>query len=437
MKKTVLDSEKRFVLLLVLASFVLYLSWSLITPFGQAPDEVLRFDIVDFIYKYRQLPVAGDPRLLYGGYGATYAAMPFLSYMVSAFFCIFAKAIGIHLPAYIISRQVSVLSGVITVFFTYKIGAKLFRKSFARYFLPVFLAFLPQFSFANSYTNQDSFMMMLSAVTVYLWIRGIETQWDLKTVVLTGVVSGLMLLTYLNGYVLVVATLLIVLLTHPQKRSPEFFKKLLLCIGILLLISGWFFIRNAYYYHGDIFGLSTTTKISETKAAMGYKPSELISKLSIRHGLGGLLVFTNWPSTSFVSFWADFGNMEITLNPYYYLAIFALMLISFIGLSYRFLQKKREGIASLFSNKLAITFLFVIFGAFALHVYYSLNCDFQPQGRYLFPAIIPIVILMTKGFEQFFSQKRIRLFYKVVAASFILLDFYTLYLILFQRYFVL
>lgn len=40
--------------------FFFYLSWVLIIPFGKAPDEPLRFDIVKFIAQYHRLPVAGD-----------------------------------------------------------------------------------------------------------------------------------------------------------------------------------------------------------------------------------------------------------------------------------------------------------------------------------------------------------------------------------------
>lgn len=45
----------------------LYLIWSIILPFNQGPDEYHRYDVANFIYTYKEFPVAGDNRLYYGG----------------------------------------------------------------------------------------------------------------------------------------------------------------------------------------------------------------------------------------------------------------------------------------------------------------------------------------------------------------------------------
>ena len=435
MKRLLSTQDNRFIFLLLCCLVVYYLSWALIIPFGMAPDEAQRFDIVRFIVDYRQLPVAGDIRLHYDGYGSTYAANPILSYILSAGLCIVSKSCGFTVPLYIVSRLISVASGVTTVFFSFKISQKLFPDSFAKYFMPVFLAFIPQFSFINVYTNQDAFMIMLSSVTVYLWLRGLETNWDYKTVVSISIVTGLMLLTYINGYILVLATLFIVLISYKNKLTTDFAKKFLLCLCILLLISGWFFIRNACLYNGDILGLKITSQIQQQKAISGFRPSDLVPLHFLKHGFGSLLFKTDFVQITFISYWADLENMNITLNPYYYLYILILSLIAFVGLSAKFIIKKQQGIKALLDNKFVLALVFTCVSAFSLHAYYSLCCDYQPQGRYMFPGLISTVVLMIIGFEGFFSVKIKNIFYKFVAMTFILLNIWSVYISLFQHYF--
>lgn len=416
----------------------LYFSWAVIIPFGRAPDEVLRFDVVHFIVRYHALPVAGDPRLLYDGNGATYAAMPDFSYILSAGLCLFVvKLLGIPAPLYLVSRMISVASGVAAVYFVCRIARKLFPHSDARFFLPVFFAFIPQFSFICSYTNQDAFMVMLSAATIDLWLLGARNGWQTRTVILLSIVTGLMLMTYLNGYILVLATLIFMLCTYKEKTSPVFLRKLLIAVGIILLVSGWFFIRNAALYHGDLLGLRVTAGIQEVKAIPGHRPSQVAPITYLKHGLGSLLVGTDFVGTAFISYWADFENMNITLNPYYYLYILVLCVLAFVGLSGAFMKKKcREGLRALVSNPFVLALLVTAAGAFALVVYYSLFGDYQPQGRYAFPGLVATVILLVYGFENFFTGRGKAMFYKFVACTFVLLNIWSVYISLFEHYYI-
>jgi len=48
--------------------------------------------------------------------------------------------------------------------------------------------------------------------------------------------------------------------------------------------------------------------------------------------------------------------------------------------------------------------LICIVGTVGLSISYSYGRDFQPQGRYCMPALLPIVLIVTKGLEGLFSK---------------------------------
>lgn len=434
MNRALSRRDKWFLVLLLGGAFVLYLSWVLIIPFGEAPDERLRFDIPDFIAKYHALPLAGDSRLFYGGYGQTYAALPYLSYMISGGLCLLAKAVGLPVAGYIVARMVSVFSGLITLYFVFRIAGEMFPDRITRYFIPVFLAFTPQFTFINVYTNQDAFMIMLSAVIIYLWTQGLRTNWDWHTVIATGIACGLMMLTYVNGYVLILSTLFIVLISYRGKNTRTFWLKFLLCAVIIMAVCGWFFIRNAYYYNGDFLGMRTLNRIAEQKAVEGYRPSQLAKTTKQWNGIAGLLFTTNFLRDSFRSFWAVLGNMSIVMNAYYYMYIALLCLIAMIGCSARLVEKADAGFRQVWNCKLGLALVLTALGGFAVHCYYSTYVEFQPQGRYMFPGLIAIFLLMTMGFERVFRGAVKRVFYKIVVFTFVLLDVWIGYISMLQHY---
>lgn len=121
------QNDRRFIILLMLATFILYLVWSFVIPFSEGPDEIQRFDIADFIFKYRQLPVTGDERLIYGVYGVTYASTPYFPHLVSGIVCILFNLIGINVKTYLAARLVSVVLGTVAVYFCFKISRRFLR----------------------------------------------------------------------------------------------------------------------------------------------------------------------------------------------------------------------------------------------------------------------------------------------------------------------
>lgn len=68
--------------LLVFASITCF---AVVQPFGDPPDEINRFKVVDYICRHGVLPHGADPEVILAGYGASYAFQPMLTYIIQGF----------------------------------------------------------------------------------------------------------------------------------------------------------------------------------------------------------------------------------------------------------------------------------------------------------------------------------------------------------------
>ena len=71
-----------------------------------------------------------------------------------------------------------------------------------------------------------------------------------------------------------------------QWDFPQMWKKGLLMLGIVFLLCGWWFIRNAVLYDGDILGMATSSKYAERYAIEELKPSNRATPQSLGMTVG-------------------------------------------------------------------------------------------------------------------------------------------------------
>ena len=84
MKKKISAEQFRvFLLLGVLLSCML--TFAIIQPFGDGPDEINRFKVVEYIYEHGSIPRGDDPEVILDGYGGSYAFQPMLTYMIDGY----------------------------------------------------------------------------------------------------------------------------------------------------------------------------------------------------------------------------------------------------------------------------------------------------------------------------------------------------------------
>ncbi|MBR5338208.1 MAG: glycosyltransferase family 39 protein [Lachnospiraceae bacterium] len=383
-----------------------YGAWMLVQPYGVAPDETMRYDIPMYIYKFGVLPGGDDPLLIDNAWGLSYAYFPILSYMISA---LFMKAVSVFSTEPVVllmaARSISLLCGVGTAFMSLKIGRKLFGNRMGLLFA-VFVAFLPQNIFISSYVNNDALAIFSTSLIVWFWIRGIETRWDIKACIGLAVSISICALSYYNAYGFILCSIILFFASY---KTVD--KKTALIVGIVFVLAGWWFIRNAVLYEGDFLGMRTCDAVAELHAWPEVRPSALSTPMSQGMSIFDMLFKTNWIFSVAGSFIGCFGGMDVKLPMWMYIVAGVFFLVGIILLAI----KGRD----IFSSKKGNTFLPGFFGnegygtraLFSwimllaiiipniLNMYNSYANDYQPQGRYSLPMIIPLFYFITLGYQ--------------------------------------
>ncbi len=397
---------------IVCIAFGLYYLWSLVLPYNTGPDEYMRYDVARYIQKFQSLPRGDDPFLCDNVWGISYAYLPYLSYLISGILMILADAVGAsEFELLHVARFASVVFSIITLIYCVKIAKEILDEKSGRLFV-VMVGFLPQFAFISGYVNNDSLAIMSTAMAVYYWIRGCKTKWELKTYVGLGVALAICVASYRNayGYGVCSALLFVCYYLVQYKKTKdvqvlkEMVKKGLIICGIVALLSGWWFVRNYILYDGDIMGTKIAKIAKEKYAAEEFKPGvrKTISQQGI--SLRQMLFDMGWIKSSMRSFVAAFGYMEIWLSTRLYGAYFLIFGVGILGHVCAWWKKK-----STIFNRLLLVNMWLAMGiVLFLSVYYSYFKDYQAQGRYLLPAIVPLMMLLSTGivrFEEVISEK--------------------------------
>ena len=178
-----------------------------------------------------------------------------------------------------------------------------------------------------------------------------------------------------------------------------------LIAGVVLAGIGWWFIRSYIVLDGDLLGLATREKMAiqyavesvnpltmQTYQSMGYTVLEMFRE---RYTLSGL----------FHSFVAAFGSMSIYGSIWLYRAYKAFFVLGTAGsLLYVICYKKRRKISGR-EWFFHINMLYCIFMPVFLTIYYAYTTDYQNQGRYLLPALLPLMYYMIKGIQKLSELK--------------------------------
>jgi len=306
--------------------------------------------------------------------------------------------LGIHL-----ARLLSLLFAMGTLLCTYRIALDVFpRSSVIPLAALAFNAFIPMFIFISASVNNDNLVILLSSVTLLMLVRVIQRGASRRFLVLLGVVIGLACLAKLSALGLVpMAGLALLLRTFAPRRylssgaeagdaggfdaaRESLWKKLIrwivdcavLCIPVML-IAGWWYVRNWQLY-GDPTGLNAMLDI------VGRRPAEplLADLFSEFEGLR-------------INFWGLFGVVNVLLRPsWIYRVLDVLTVAMLIGVVVWLVQQWRVRKPIPWPELLLLgtwaTFEFVALIRWTSMTYAS-------QGRLLFPAISAICLFLALG----------------------------------------
>lgn len=404
------NKEKCIKIIFVICTFILSLTWAMIQLDASAPDEVMKMDICKYIAENGKLPHGGDEAIRDPSWGISYAFSPILSYIIGGGFIkivsLFTQELHMY---YIAARLVSVICYTIMTIFIIKIGEKLFHKKDTKWMFIILATLLPQVTFLGSYINNDSLALLSISIIIYSWIIGLETKWNIKSCLSLAIGIGLCALSYYNAYGFILTSILIFIVTYMINKKidiKDFIKKGIMISVISILIFGWWFVRSAIIYDGDFLGLRTTEEYAEKYAKEELKPSKRETPANTGESLFNMLFERGWIKQTLKSFIGVFGGMNIPMGMKFYVVYIAIFGIGIIGYLLKFnkleyrkeLKKTKEKIV------LEVMFVLNIIIAIALSIFYSYYSDFQPQGRYIMPILIPFMYFITLGLENIIEK---------------------------------
>ena len=268
----------------------------------------------------------------------------------------------------------------------------------------ILCSFIPQFAFLSSYVNNDSLAVFGSAMIFYTWIYVLKNKWNYRIALLLVLGMSVCATSYFNSYGWILMSIPFLIITYFRdnpKKYREFFKFAGSIAALTVVLISYLFIRHLVLY-GDLLGMSTGAEYGEIYAQPGMKPSERFSLSEQGVGIMTMLFDApyEWIAISAKSFFAAFGFMEFHAPAEVYIfygIIFGLGASAFVAFALYKLIKKRKiefNTLLLYSCAAAVSAITVF-----LSIYNSYFNDFQPQGRYCYPALIPIVLVVSRGLD--------------------------------------
>lgn len=415
--------NERFPEILFLSlAFLCMMTFVLLQPFGEGPDEINRFRIVRFIYENGYLPKGDDPAVLIPGYGGSYAFQPMLTYILEGFLL---RAVNLFTDRFdvllIAARMVNVFFGMAAAVLTRRLSKLLFPEKMTQWLFSCLVVFLPQSLFLHTYINTDSCAVLSVILMFTAVLDGMKNGFTRSLCIQTAAGVILCALSYYNAYGAVVVTAVLFVSCFAGKVSAGTIMrdgtaspvdryymewKTMLCAGLFitalfLLGAGWWFIRNAVLYHGDFLGMNARNLCVASTCTPDFHP--LLRQTYQNQGVGvfAMVFGTDYFTLLVRSFVAMFGPMNLPTHYYIYeiyYRVFAVGLLACAlpighGLYLTWQEKNRR---FFFNGCMALACVIPIF----LCVYYSYTWDFQPQGRYLMPMLPAFMYFVTLGLRK-------------------------------------
>jgi len=371
------------------------------TPAWQVPDEPAHYNYVRHIAEGRGLPVL-QPGDYDQGYlerikGAKFPpSMPIDSIRYESWqpplYYLLAAPIYLATGGSLLAlRLFSVALGGVVVLLAFLIVRRVAPA------LPIlalgtaaFVAFVPQHVAMMAGAQNDALAELLLAAVLWQVVSNVERQTSNVKWVVAGVLLGLGLLTKATVYIavpLVAVTLGLAYCSLPASRTWAWLvQRGALVFGPALILALPLWIRNVIVYGWPDFLAS----IRHDAVVLGQPtPAEWIS----RYGLGEYL--RQYLVTTFHSFWGQFGWMGVPMNDRYYAVLAVLSCVALVGVLW-YLVRDRHAVFPSPSFWLLTAWVFL-----TVLIYIGYNIKYvQFQGRYLFPALVPIGLTFTVGLRQ-------------------------------------
>jgi 4-amino-4-deoxy-L-arabinose transferase-like glycosyltransferase len=405
-----LPAAKGLLALIVAVYCILGVAYATETPKWQVPDEPAHYNYIVYLADTWRFPV-----LQMGDYPHEYLEkikaarfppdmsiaplryefhQPPLYYVLAAALYKGAGFLGVE-GQFLALRLFSVALGCILLLVAYATLKEIFPDSeFLALTATALVGTVPMHIAMSAAINNDTLAELVLAVLVWLCIRGLKRGLSWRHAVLLGLLLALALLTKTTIYlpsVLCIVLTLAVRASFQGRRLPV--QQLGVIFGLGML-SCWWFIRNALTYGNlDLFGWQRHDSIVSGQPTT----TQWIG----RYGLSK--VIHDFFVTSFHSFWAQFGWMGVLVDSRIYLLLGIVSIALGLGFMLSVARVLRDPQRLTAVQYWALALMLLIFVLVAAgHLWYNLKFV-QHQGRYLFPALVPIGLAFALGLQEWAS----------------------------------
>ncbi|MFN8486552.1 MAG: glycosyltransferase family 39 protein [Caldilineaceae bacterium] len=453
MKKSSLP--KQIVLIAIVTAYTLLaITYSVVTPLFEAPDELYHFQLVNYLATHWQLPVqpltdpakvgpwaqeGGQPPLAYflaalviapidrsdvaaisqpnpyAALGEVHADGSNLNVVIHHFarerFPWHGAVLAVHL-----ARLLSIFYGICAIIFTWLLARELFpQQPWLANGAAAIHAFTPMFIYVSAAVNNDALLIPLCTLALWLLVRLVKTDRPrLRDFVYLGIVIGCALLTKTSALALLPfvagvslwAVWQTNLFTYQAGKRQAEIIQMALALGKyflawslpLLLVAEWWYSRNLELYQ-DVLGLNVFLAIVGRRLYPPNFGQELLSLLQ--------------------SYWGIFGWFNVPLPAWLYWLFNALLVIAGGGLLLQFYRwTQRVGRQADPWHWTALTIARVLVAMWPVAVLVALlrwtSLTPASQGRLLFPAISVLSLGLVGGLTGWLPAKlgRLRIYAK-------------------------
>lgn len=399
--------------LILLAYLIIGGIYASLTPAWQAPDEPAHYNYVHFVASQ-----GGFPELVQGCYDEAYLTElksrrfpPELSvgpicyefHQPPLYYSLASPIFTLSHGSLLALRLFSLLLGGGVVALAFFVGQTIFPdRAEVSLGVMALVAFTPMHLAMVASANNDALAELILAALLLLLTRRLvaPTPPSNRADLLLGLLLGLGLITKTTVYIAIPLAAVTLWWAAPRRSWSGLGRRALLVFGLALLLALPWYLRNAALYgQFDWLGLRRHDEVVIGQL----RTADFLAEVGWKRYLQSLF------STTFHSFWGQFGWMAVPMDGRTYLLLGLLTLVALgglVGFGYFLFSSQPELRYNLPTGPrralglLALTIILTTLG----YLWYNLTFV-QFQGRYLFPALIPLGLFFALGLAEAVSPR--------------------------------
>ncbi len=312
-------------------------------------------------------------------------------------------------------RWLSLIMGAGVIVTVYLTSCALFREEpFMAWGAAALVAFNPMFLFIQGSVHNDALTNLLAALTIWGVVGYCVHGPSVKRATFLGLAAGLGILTKITFLFLgpVVAVAMVACCWRERRVNDRWWstalKMLAIGGGIVLLVAGWWFIRNQILY-GDLTSMRLQASIWQPRE---HAPDWLAA-------IGELGYLRD-------SFWGAFGFGQIPLHRPVYTLLWLMELVAAGGLILWATRAHKSSNTYRVSASLMVILLIAPLTAFAATFGRMTVSGTANFGRYLFTSYAVIAPLLVLGLTEWVTARWRRPFLVILSILFVALAIYGL-----------